>query len=86
MKQRTLRILAVVVLGGLAALGAGNIPFIQQDAIASFLFGASMVGLFVATGLLAIFALKGEVTNMDFDSTMTSTVQQIQNKQDEKPE
>lgn len=86
MKKRIFRIIAVVVLGGLAALGAGNIPVVGQDAVDSFQFGAIMVGLIVASALLAIYALKGEVSNLDFDNTMVTAVQQIQNKQGEEAE
>ena len=42
-----------------------------------------MVALLVATLLLAIYALKGTVTDDDFNTTMSTTVQQIQQKNDE---
>ena len=83
MKTRALRILAVIVLGGLTALGAGNIPVNGFNALDSLLFGGSMVALLVATLLLAIYALKGTVTDDDFNTTMSTTVQQIQQKNDE---
>lgn len=83
MKTRVFRILAVIVLGGLTALGAGNIPVNGFDALDSLLFGGSMVALLVATLLLAIYALKGEVSDVDFNATMSTTVQQLQNKDEE---
>lgn len=84
MKKRALRIIAVIVLGGLTALGAGNIPVNGFDALDSLLFGGSMVALLVATLLLAIYALKGEISDLDFDNTMSTTVQQLQNNDEEK--
>lgn len=84
MKKRALRIIAVIVLGGLTALGAGNIPVNGFDALDSLLFGGSMVALLVATLLLAIYALKGEISDVDFNQTMSTTVQQLQNNDEEK--
>lgn len=65
---------------GLSALGAGNIPINGINALDSFMFGASMIMLFVAIALFTIYAVKGELPDADFDSTINSAVQQIQAK------
>lgn len=83
MKNNTFRIIALVVLGGLSALGAGNVPFNEMDALDSFLFGASMIFLFTAIALLAIYVVKGNLPQADFDETMKTAVQQIQTSGEE---
>jgi hypothetical protein len=82
--KRFLRLLSLLMAAGLSALGAGNIPINGINALDSFLFGASMILLFVAIILFTIYALKGELPDTDFDATIQSAVQQIQTNEDKK--
>lgn len=82
--KRALRLLSLLMAAGLSALGAGNIPINGINALDSFLFGASMILLFVAIILFTIYALKGELPDRDFDATIESAVQQIQSKDEKK--
>lgn len=63
-------------------MAAGN--FWEQNALTSFLFGATGVAMFIAIALLTLFGVKGRVTDQDFDATINNAAQQIQTKEDKK--
>jgi hypothetical protein len=79
-QHRALRIVAIVTAAGLSFMAAGN--FWEQNALTSFLFGATGVGLFIAIALLTLFGVKGKVSEADFDATINNAAQQIQSKED----
>lgn len=81
-QHRALRILAIVSAAGLSFMAAGN--FWEQNALTSFLFGATGVAMFIAIALLTLFGVKGRVTDQDFDATINNAAQQIQTKEDKK--
>lgn len=81
-QHRALRILAIVSAAGLSFMAAGN--FWEQNALTSFLFGATGVAMFIAIALLTLFGVKGKVTDTDFDATIQNAAQQIQTKEDKK--
>lgn len=81
-QHRALRILAIVSAAGLSFMAAGN--FWEQNALTSFLFGATGVAMFIAIALLTLFGVKGKVSDADFDATINNAAQQIQSKDDKK--
>jgi hypothetical protein len=80
--HRALRILAIISAAGLSFMAAGN--FWEQNALTSFLFGATGVAMFIAIALLTIYGVKGYLTDTDFDATIKNAAQQIQSKDDKK--
>lgn len=81
-QHRALRILAIVSAAGLSFMAAGN--FWEQNALTSFLFGATGVAMFIAIALLTLFGVKGKVSDADFDATINNAAQQIQSKDEKK--
>lgn len=78
--KRIRRVLAFAAMAGLSFLAAGNLPFLNVDALTSVLFGASGAVIALFIGLLATYAGKGEVADSDFNSLINAQIEAVNSK------
>jgi len=78
--KRLKRIAALAIGTGLAFMGAGNLPWLNMDALESVVFGASGSVIALVIALSFTYAGKGEVPDKDFDTHMNATIESVQSK------
>lgn len=78
--KRVKRIAAFVAGAGLSFLAAGNLPFVEIDALKSVAFGASGAAIALSIALLLTYAGKGSVPDTDFDKIINAQIEAINAK------
>lgn len=76
--QRLARIFALGVAAGIYFMAAGNIW--DYSAFDSAKLGATGIVLGLVAALLVIYAVKGFISDKDFDSAIYDSVQEMQSK------